>query len=116
MTTSTKRRRTSIEPTSAPEQPKPTPQDAPTTREEPVAKQAKKVHNTSTEDNLQALGDMYQYKSNIFKMEMKEMLAEVGVNYKKRMASAEKILHLLKGVIDAIPERMEVTVWFLRLR
>ena len=84
--------------------------EAPALKEEPAAKQAKKAHNTNTEENLQALGDVYQYKSNIFKMEMKEMLTEVRINYKKRMAPAERILHLLKGVIDNIPQREGVTV------
>jgi U3 small nucleolar RNA-associated protein 22 len=111
MTTSSKRRRTSVEiPEPGKHTLKVTTHDAPASREEPVTKQLKKVHNTSTEETLQALGDVYQYKSNIFKMEMKEMLAEVGVDYKKRMAPVERTLHLLKGVIDNIPERAEVTV------
>ncbi|KAF8543045.1 Nrap protein [Trichophaea hybrida] len=54
----------------------------------------------------QAVSEMYSYKSNVFRMEMEEMLQEVALNYgSKRMAVVEKILHQLKSAIDAIPER-----------
>ena len=47
--------------------------------------------------------NMYEYKSNVFRMETDEMLAEVRVDYQKRMGSVEKALHKLKNIIDNIP-------------
>ncbi|CEP14637.1 hypothetical protein [Parasitella parasitica] len=43
------------------------------------------------------------YKSNIFKLEIDELLAEVAVNYEKHKA-LEKALHHLKAIFDSIPD------------
>jgi len=51
------------------------------------------------------LTQMYEYKSNVFRMETDELLAEVKVDYKKRMGSVEKALHRLKRIIDSIPAK-----------
>lgn len=61
----------------------------------------------------QTVGEMYSYKSNVFRMETEEMLQQVTLNYdSKRMAAVEKILHQLKSTIDAIPERKGLKVGF----
>ncbi|KAI9482662.1 MAG: Nrap protein [Benjaminiella poitrasii] len=43
------------------------------------------------------------YKSNIFKLEIDELLSEITVNYEKHKA-LEKALHNLKAIFDAIPD------------
>ncbi|KAI8973737.1 Nrap protein [Mycotypha africana] len=43
------------------------------------------------------------YKSNIFKLEIEELLAEITPNYGKHKA-VEKALHHLKAIFDSIPE------------
>lgn len=57
---------------------------------------------TTLDDHVKLM-DMYEHKSNVFRMETDEMLAEVKVDYQKRMRSVEKILHKLKNIIDNIP-------------
>ncbi|KAI5855226.1 Nrap protein [Tricharina praecox] len=89
-----KRRRTDMEETSG---------------DEKALRQAQKKHAAAqhkTQLTAQAVGEMYSYKSNVFRMETEEMLSEVAFNYgSKRMASVEKTLHQLKDLVDAIPER-----------
>ncbi|KAF8423778.1 Nrap protein [Tirmania nivea] len=51
------------------------------------------------------LSQMYEYKSNAFRMETDELLAEVKVDYQKRMGTVEKALHKLKSIIDSIPAK-----------
>lgn len=64
----------------------------------------------SEQEKAQAVSDMYEYKSNVFRMETEELLKEVRLSYQKRMAPAEKVLHKLKSVIEAIPERLDIPV------
>ncbi|RPB25655.1 Nrap protein [Terfezia boudieri ATCC MYA-4762] len=52
--------------------------------------------------NTAKLSQMYEYKSNVFRMETDELLAEVKVDYKKRMGPVERALHKLKSIIDSI--------------
>ena len=47
----------------------------------------------------------YEHNSNVFHMEASEFLAEVKVDYKKRMGPVEKALHKLKSIIDSIPTK-----------
>ena len=54
-------------------------------------------------DDHQKLTHMYEYKSNVFRMETDELLAETKVDYQKRMGPVEKVLHKLKSIIDKIP-------------
>lgn len=70
----------------------------------------------SEQEKSQAVSDMYEYKSNVFRMETDELLKEVRLSYQKRMAPAEKVLHKLKSIIEAIPERLDISVgsWFTR--
>ena len=51
------------------------------------------------------LTQMHEYKSNVFCMETDELLAEIKVDYKKRMGPVEKALHKLKSIIDNIPTK-----------
>lgn len=67
---------------------------------------------TSEQEKAQAVSDMYEYKSNVFRMETEELLKEVRLSYQKRMAPAEKVLHKLKSVIEALPERLDIPVGF----
>ncbi|RCI04195.1 hypothetical protein CU098_009525 [Rhizopus stolonifer] len=66
-------------------------------------------HTKPTEDDiisgeLEGLKETAElYKSNIFKLEIEELLKEVNMNYTKHKA-LEKSLHHLKAVFDAIPE------------
>ena len=77
-------------------------------KRQPFQKKAPKSTTTLT---AQAVGEMYGHKSNVFRMETDEMLAEIALNYEsKRMAAVQKTLHQLKSVIDAIPERKELKV------
>lgn len=73
---------------------------------------------TSEQEKTQAVSDMYEYKSNVFRMETEELLKEVRLNYQKRMVPAEKVLHKLKSIIEALPERLDISVglnfWFER--
>lgn len=67
---------------------------------------------TSEQEKTQAVTDMYEYKSNVFRMETEELLKEVRLKYQKRMAPAEKVLHRLKSIIETFPERLDVPVGF----
>lgn len=67
---------------------------------------------TSEQEKAQAVSDMYEYKSNVFRMETDELLKEVRLSHQKRMAPAEKVLHKLKSVIEALPERLDIPVGF----
>lgn len=65
---------------------------------------------TSEQEKTQAVTDMYEYKSNVFRMETEELLKEVRLKHQKRMAPAEKVLHMLKSVIETFPERLDIPV------
>lgn len=67
---------------------------------------------TSEQEKTQAVSDMYEYKSNVFRMETEELLKEVRLNYQKRLAPAEKMLHKLKSAIEAFPEHLNIPVGF----
>lgn len=66
--------------------------------------------STSEQGKAQAVSDMYEYKSNVFRMETDELLKEVRLSYQKRMVPAEKVLHKLKSIIEALPERLDISV------
>lgn len=70
----------------------------------------------SAQEKARAIGEMYEYKSNVFRMEIDELLSEIRLDYRKRMAPVEKALYKLKSVIDDIPEKLDLqvgAVWFL---
>lgn len=67
----------------------------------------------SEKEKAQAVSDMYEYKSNVFRMETEELLKEVRLNYQKRMAPVERVLHRLKSIIEAIPENLDIPVSFI---
>ena len=67
-------------------------------RKNPALQQQHKTQLTA-----QAVGEMYGYKSNVFRMETEEMLAEVALNYgSKRMGAVDKLLHQIKSVVFQI--------------
>ncbi|KAG1083124.1 hypothetical protein G6F42_022325 [Rhizopus arrhizus] len=49
------------------------------------------------------------YKSNIFKLEIDELLTEINVNYDKHKA-LQKALHHLKAIFDSIPDGKQLKV------
>ena len=81
---------------------------------ENALRQAQRKHAAAqhrTKLTAQAVGEMYSYKSNVFRMETEEMLNEVAFNYgSKRVAAVEQTLHRLKDLIDAVPERKGLKV------
>lgn len=70
-------------------------------------------------DETTQLTQMYEYKSNVFRMETAELLAEVTVDYQKRMGPVEKALHKLKSIIDNIstkePAMVSGSGWLILL-
>ncbi|KAA8898820.1 Nrap protein [Sphaerosporella brunnea] len=71
---------------------------------------ARKKHAAAqhkTQLTAAVVGEMQgSYKSNVFRMETEEMLSEVAVAYGgKRMKAVEGVLHCVKALIDAIPDR-----------
>ena len=50
-----------------------------------------------------AAGNMYS--SNMFKLQMDELLAEMRPNYERRLKKVEKALHKLKAILERIPEQ-----------
>ncbi|KAI5793911.1 Nrap protein [Peziza echinospora] len=65
----------------------------------------KQADGNAVADAQHKLADMHEYKSNVFRMQTDELLAEAQVDYHKRMGPVEKALHKLKAIIDSIPER-----------
>lgn len=78
-------------------------QDAPAAPSAPKPKKAKTSAPAVTDNDLKNLSVMGQYKSNLFKLELDEMLAEVRMNPQKKLAGAEKLLHQLRNLIDGLP-------------
>lgn len=84
-------------------------------RDQPQRKKQKKKHQNglaATASAQSQLAEMYEYKSNVFRMETEELLAETRVNYEKRLGPVQKALHKLKSIIDSIPERAGILVSF----
>ncbi|RPA94731.1 Nrap protein [Choiromyces venosus 120613-1] len=67
-------------------------------------------HPSSEQEKAQAVSESYESKSNVFRMETEELLSEIRVDYRKRMAPAEKMLHKLKNIIEKIPPKTDVTI------
>lgn len=70
-------------------------------------------HPSSEQEKAQALSESYESKSSVFRMETEELLSEIRVDYRKRMAPVEKMLHRLKNIIDEIPRKTDTTVRIL---
>ena len=45
------------------------------------------------------------HDSNMFKLQLDELLAEMRPDYERRLKKVEKALHKLKGILEHIPER-----------
>ncbi len=50
------------------------------------------------------------YHSNIFKLQVDELLVKVRPKYGKRMTKVENVLRKLKGIIESIPSREALSV------
>jgi len=50
------------------------------------------------------------YKTNLFKLQVDELLAEVQPNYEKRLKGVDDLLRQLKGLIESIGDRDAVSV------
>lgn len=50
------------------------------------------------------------YKTNLFKLQVDELLAEVQPNYEKRLKGVDDLLRKLKGLIESIGDRDAVSV------
>ena len=61
-------------------------------------------------DRSFALGDMYN--SDMFQIQLGELLESVRPNYTKQMARVESVLHELKQAIEDIPARPALPVSF----
>jgi len=70
-------------------------------------------HPSSEQEKAQAVSESYESKSSVFQMETEELLCEIRVDYRKRMAPIEKMLHRLKNIIDEIPRKTDATVRIL---
>ncbi|RDW73842.1 putative pre-rrna processing protein utp22 protein [Coleophoma crateriformis] len=68
----------------------------------------KSARLTNHEDG--ALYSGGSYKSNLFKLQVDEMLAEVKPNYEKRLGFISDELHKLKGLIESIGDRDPLSV------
>ena len=68
---------------------------------------------SSEQEKAQAVSESYESKSSVFRMETEELLSEIRVDYRKRMAPVEKMLHRLKNIIDEIPRKTDATVCIL---
>ena len=68
---------------------------------------------SSEQEKAQAVSESYESKSSVFRMETEELLSEIRVDSRKRMAPVEKMLHRLKNIIDEIPRKTDATVRIL---
>lgn len=50
------------------------------------------------------------YNSNMFKLQMDELLAEMRPDYERRLKKVEKALHKLKAILERIPEQEPLPV------
>ncbi|PWW76794.1 Nrap protein [Tuber magnatum] len=67
-------------------------------------------HPSSEQEKAQAVRESYESKFNVFRMETEELLSEIRVDYRKRMAPVEKMLHKLKNIIEKIPRKADATI------
>lgn len=85
-------------------------QDAPAAPNVPKHKKPKSSVPAVTDKDLKNLSVMGQYKSNVFKLELDEMLAEVRMSPQKKLAGAEKLLHHLRNLIDGLPGKEGISI------
>jgi U3 small nucleolar RNA-associated protein 22 len=93
--------------------------------EKPSSAPAVKATNTSKPPkrpaaNLQAgVYTSESFKSNVFKLQVDELLEQVALRYGKKEASAENAMRTLKTIIEQIPGRDALPVcikWFLHVK
>ena len=72
-------------------------------------KRGKKGTSTQ-EDLMELLFRSSSFQSNLFKLQVDELLSEVRVKYDK-MEKVEQVLHQLKGILTKLPESQEQLVF-----
>ncbi|KAH6602709.1 hypothetical protein BASA61_000874 [Batrachochytrium salamandrivorans] len=73
-------------------------------RSEPLSS-SKSVFKAPTTDEIQQLSQTSElFKSNLFKLQIDELISEVSVSQEKKRP-LEKALHKLKSILDSIPSR-----------
>ena len=77
---------------------------------EPTRKQIQSKLSQLTNTDESALYSGGLYKSNMFKLQVDEMLAEVRPNYEKWMAGVDQALHKLNSLIEAVQDRATLPV------
>lgn len=69
------------------------------------------LYKAPTSDEIQGLQESSDlFKSNIFKLQIEELLKEVVVDYKKAQP-LEAALRKLKEIFDRTPQHQELSVW-----
>ena len=68
-----------------------------------VTRPAQKRTNVSADDTASMSLTGGTFKSNMFKLQVDEMLAEIRPKHGKKEAAAEEALHKLKGIIEGLP-------------
>ncbi|ORX83004.1 Nrap protein [Basidiobolus meristosporus CBS 931.73] len=67
------------------------------------------LYKAPTNEEMQELKDATElFHSNLFKLQIAELLSEVRIDYTK-MKPLEKTLHHLRSIFDSIPDRKEAT-------
>jgi U3 small nucleolar RNA-associated protein 22 len=76
-----------------------------------LKKQKRGAKNVPTQEELTELFfQSSSFQSNLFKLQVDALLAEVRVKYDK-MEKVEKVLHQLKGILTQLPESEEQLVF-----
>src|SRR2546423_711194 len=72
-------------------------------------KKREKKAGPTKEELMERMGRSRSFQSNLFKLQVDELLSEVRVKYDK-MDKVERVLHRLKDILTSIPETTEQLV------
>ncbi|KAI9208235.1 Nrap protein [Polychytrium aggregatum] len=76
----------------------------------PKSAQEKRLYRAPTNDELHQLKETVDlFKSNLFKMQVQELLAEITID-KKKLAPIDKALHRIKEILDSMADIEELKV------
>ncbi|GAB7337640.1 hypothetical protein MBLNU457_g2935t1 [Dothideomycetes sp. NU457] len=75
-----------------------------------VAKPVPKRNTAAADNNASMSLTGGTFKSNMFKLQVDEMLAEIRPKHGKKEAAAEEALHKLKGIIEGLPATKPATI------
>lgn len=82
----------------------------------PVQTQGPASTKQTKDNDVSAIYAGGDYKSNLFKLQVDELLSEVQPNYEKRLSGVDELLRKLKGWIEGIGDRAAVSVSSPQLR